>query len=476
MIHRGPMRTALCCLALASAYSSAVGAVDWKVTPTLRTGATLSDNINLSPDKTGDMVLIISPGVTVVKDRGRLRAQANYQLENIISLSESDRNTSYHNLNANATAELLRDRFFVDANASIAQTNISPFGIIGIDNVNRTNNRTTVKSFGITSRYIQRLGSFATGQARYTHGEAHYTDAFSTRINDAVFVSLDSGSRFNTVGWGLAYSNSQSDTKTVDTSAESSSAYLAYIFSPRLRFKLTGGYEKLELPTQNKAPEGEFWSVGIDYAPGPLTTLTASVGRRFFGDTRAFHLTRKSAHSTWLVNYSRDIANEEVVLPVIQPGFLINPITGAPALDPVTGLPASVPVLLFVRFSETFLTSLAETSYSYEKGKSRITVSAFDKERDSQLRALKINETGANALWNLRVFPRTTADLGLGLLRSRLQPLDRQDTYTYLTVGATHRLSAKSTASLTYRHQRRNSNRDPDYNENSLAFFVNMRF
>lgn len=476
MIHVAPMRATLCCLALASAYAPAAGAVDWKVTPTLRTGATLSDNIYLSPDKTGDMVLTISPGVVVVKDSGRLRAQVDYQLENISSLSEGNRNTSYHRLNATASTEVLRDRFFVDANASIAQNNISPFGIIGIDNVNRTNNRTTVKSFGITSRYIQRFGSFATGQARYTRSEAYYTDVFSTRINDAVHVSLDSGSRFNTVGWGLAYNNSQSDTEIVDTSAQSSSAYLAYIFSPRLRFRLTGGYEKLDIPTNNKAPEGEFWNVGFDYAPGPLTTLRASVGKRFFGDTRAFNLTRRSAHSTWLVNYSRDILNEQVVLPAIQPGFLINPATGAPALDPVTGLPASLPVLLFLRFSETFLISEMTTSYSYEKGKSKITLSAFDKERDSQLRVLKINETGANALWNLKVFPRTTADLGLGLLRSRLQPLDRQDTFAYLTVGATHRLSAKSTASLTYRHQRRNSNRDADYNENSLAFFVNMRF
>lgn len=475
MIRGGPIRAALCCLALAATHAPAVGAVDWKVTPTLRAGAILSDNIRLSPEKTGDMVLTVSPGVTVVKDKGRLRAQADYRLDNIVSLSESDRNIIYHNLAATASAELLRDRFFVDANASIAQNNISPFGVISIDNVNPNNNRTTVKSFGITPRYIQRFGSFATGQARYTHAEARYTNVFSTRINDAVYLNLDSGSRFNTVGWGLAYSYFQSDTEIVDTSAESSSAYLSYPYSPRLRFRVTGGYEKLKLPTQNKSPEGEFWSLRVDYAPGPLTTLSASVGERFFGPTRTFNLTRKSAHSTWLVNYSRDIANEQVVLP-IQSGFLINPITGAPALDPVTGLPASVPAQLFARFSETFLTSLMNTSYSYEKGKSKITLSAFDSARDSQLRELKINQTGANALWNLRVFPRTTADLGLGLLRSRLQPFERQDTYAYLTVGATHRLSAKSTASLTYRHQRRNSNRDPDYNENSLAFFVNMRF
>lgn len=473
----GDLRPAARCLALLCCCAApSVMAVDWKVTPTLSAGAILTDNVKLSADKEGDLLIIVSPGVSILKDKGRMRLRADYSLQNVLSFSDSDRNRSYHQLASSASAEVLPDRLFVNANASISQANISPFGIIGLDNANRSNNRTTVKSFDVSPRYVHRFGSFATGQARYTYGELRYTDVFSTRVNNGLYLNLDSGSRFNTVGWGLAYSKTNVNSEIIDWSSESTSAYLSYIYSPRLRFRLTGGYENYNVPTTRNVPEGAFWSVGVDYAPGPLTTLRASVGKRFFGDTRSFNLTRKSEHSTWLVNYSRDILNQEVVLPTLLAGFLVDPATGLPATDPVTGLPLAVQAVRFARFNETFLTNGFDTSYVYDQGKSKITVAAYDRVRDSQLRDLKINERGANALWNWRVFPRTSADFGLGLFRSQLEPLGRDDKFTYLTVGATHKLSPKATATLTYRHQRRNSNQDVDYNENSLAFFVNMRF
>lgn len=468
-------QAACCCLAVCCGALPPAFANDWKVTPTVSVGATLSDNINLSPDKEGDLVLTISPGVSVRKETGRLRLNADYSFQNVVSFSDSDRNNSFHQLSAGASAEVWADRLFVDARASISQANISPFGLIGLDNTSNSDNRTTVKSFDITGRYVQRFGSFATGQARYTHGESHYTDAFSTRTNDAVSLNLDSGSRFNTVGWGLAYSHSNTDSETVDWSAESVSGYLSFIYSPRLRFRLTGGYEDFNVPTTANVPEGEFWSVGVDYAPGPLTTLNASFGRRFFGDTKSFSLTRKGRHSNWLVNYSENVVNEEVVLPILR-AFVLTDLAGNPLPNPLTGQPFTFFRLERARFSETFLTKGFDTSYSYDFGRSKLTLSAYDRERDSQLRALIIEERGANGLWNWRVFPRTSADFGLGFQRANLKPLGREDKYIFLTVGATHKLSAKATATLTYRHQRRDSNMDPDYNENSLALFVNMRF
>lgn len=471
-----PARRAVACLTLCCCATQATFGSDWRVTPTVSAGLTFTDNVNLSPAKDSEFVLSVSPGVSVRKETGRLRVNADYSFQNVFYFSDSDRNTGYHQLSAGASAEVLPNRFFVDANASISQANISPFGLIGLDNTNRSDNRTTVKSFDISSRYVHRFGSFATGQARYTHGESHYTDAFSTRVNDGLTLNLDSGSRFNTVGWGLAYSKSNIDSETQDWDSESVSGYLSYIYSPRLRFRVTGGYENIDVPTTRNVPEGEFWSVGFDYAPGPLTSISAAYGKRFFGETKSLNLTRKGPHSTWLVSYSQDILNQEVVLPTAQTFFLVNPTTGAIQTDPLTGLPLVLRLVLFQRFSETFLTKNFDTSYIYQKGRSKITLSAFDRERDSQLRVLKIDERGANATWNWRVLPRTTADFGLGLLRSGLEPLGREDKYVYLTAGATHKLSAKATASLTYRHQRRNSNQDPDYNENSLALFVNMRF
>lgn len=476
MRHARRRQAACCCLAVCCGGFAPAFAIDWKVVPTLSVGATLSDNINLSPDKEGDLMLTISPGVSVRKDTGRLKLNADYSFQNVFSLSESDRNNSFHQLAAGASAEVWADRLFVDARASISQANVSPFGLIGLDNTSNSDNRTTVKNFDITGRYVQRFGSFATGQARYTHGESHYTDVFSTRVNDAVTLSLDSGSRFNTVGWGLNYSYSNTDSETAaDWSAETLSGYLSFIYSPRLRFRLTGGYEEFNVPTANNISEGEFWTVGVDYAPGPLTTLNASFGRRFYGDTKSFSLTRNGRHSSWLVSYSEAVVNEEVVLPILR-AYVLTDLAGNPLANPITGLPFTFLRLEPARFNETFVTKGFDTSYSYDFGRSKLTLSAYDRKRDSQLRALIVEESGANGLWNWRVLPRTTADFGLGFQRADLQPLGQENKHMYLTLGATHRLSAKATASLTYRHQRRDSNMDPDYNENSLALFVNMRF
>ncbi len=93
---------------------SVVEAGKWDITPRLSVAEVYSDNINLDDDnKESDLVTVVTPGLSVHGQGGRLVVDLDYELENTVFLDNSDANGSFHKLSADATAEVTRqpDRF-----------------------------------------------------------------------------------------------------------------------------------------------------------------------------------------------------------------------------------------------------------------------------------------------------------------------------------------------------------------------------
>lgn len=146
-------------------------AAEWKIEPSLSLKETYSDNIKLAPpgNEKSDFVTQINPGISLTGTGPRLKVNARYGMQNLIYAEESSRNATRHLLNADANAELADDLLFLDAKASISQQNISSFGSQTTDNVNITDNLSEVRTYSFSPYLINRFGSMASSELRYTH-------------------------------------------------------------------------------------------------------------------------------------------------------------------------------------------------------------------------------------------------------------------------------------------------------------------
>ncbi len=139
---------------MAVGIASSAQALDWRLEPSVGASATLTDNVNQSPDnKESALILEVSPGFTLQSEGSRrVEATMSYYLSGVARFGGDDDNDINHNLNATGKAELMEDFLFVDANARVSQDLISLVGSPADAAINDSN-RATTASYSI-SPYI----------------------------------------------------------------------------------------------------------------------------------------------------------------------------------------------------------------------------------------------------------------------------------------------------------------------------------
>lgn len=491
--------------------SSPSVAAEWKITPSLDLKETYSDNIRLAPpgNEKSDFVTQLNPGITLTGTGPRLKVNARYGMQNLVYAEENNRNTTWHQLNALANAELLDDLLFLDGKASISQQNISSFGPQTTDNVNITGNIAETRTYSISPYLRHRFDGIASSELRYTHDSVDTsTGGLLASQADRVLFSLDSGTAFKTLGWGLHYNNQKIDYSNARTiEMETSSGNLRYLISPKFSLTATGGYEKNNYLSIRGKPEGSFWSAGFSWAPAERTSITASAGRRFFGPTYSLTANHRTRRTAWSLGYSEDITTtrSQFLVPVtIDTANFLNQLWTASIPDPVmrqqivdafirdTGIPTSLsePVNYFT--NRFFLQKRLQASVALNGTKNTLVFSMFDMLREAQTSqemdstllgtndlALndKTRQVGGNALWNWRISPRTSANMSAGYTRISSPATGRKDDTKTIRLGLTRKFQPKLNGSVDFRHIQRDSNQSGgDYRENAITASLHMRF
>ena len=144
--------------------ATAVHAGEWTVIPRLTLGETYSDNINLrNDDKEGDLITEVSPGINISGKSARLEAELDYQMQNLLFLSNTGASNVYQQLVANATAEITNNFFFVDASSRIGQSVVDSDGTISRNNFNNAGNQTSFYAYGLSPYIRPHFGGYADG-------------------------------------------------------------------------------------------------------------------------------------------------------------------------------------------------------------------------------------------------------------------------------------------------------------------------
>lgn len=491
-------------------------AAEWKIETSLDLKETYSDNITLAPrgNEKSDLVTQITPGISLTETGPRLKVNAHYAMQNLFYAEGTSGNTINHMLNANANAELVDNLLFMDGLASISQQNISLSGPQTTDNVNVTGNRTEVKTYSLSPYLLHSFGTVASSELRYSHtGVSTGVGGLSDSQMDRINLRLNSGPAFKTLGWGLNYSKQKT---TYDNTAnilaqnldnEIVSGNLRYTVMPRFSLTATGGYEKNDYVSIGTKPEGSFWSGGFSWAPSPLTSIDASAGRRFFGNTYSLAASHRTRLTAWSLAYNEDITTSQsqfLIPATIDTSSFLNQLWAATIPDPVArqqivdafiqanGLSQSLADSVNYLTNRLFLQKSLRATVAVLGAKNTLLISLFNVSRDPQTaQALdsplfgssnlalsdKTKQVGGNAIWNLRISPRTSAYINAGYARNNYPVLGKTDNDKSLRLGLNRQFQPKLSGSVELRRlQRGSSQSGGDYRENAITASLHMIF
>ena len=282
-------------------FSPKSDAYEWELRPGFRTDLIFTDNLRLVSDnstvkKEAEFITRLIPSIYSNFTSRRFDSVTNLRIRNILYAHNSSRNRTLINLRTYNTGEIIKNLFYVDANARIRQQNQSILAPQG-DDANITGNLTSIQMYSVSPYIRKRFSNFATTEIRYAHiiTNSNRSRSFLNSSSNAYQFSLISGTNFRTLEWGLNYSREDIDfdarPKTVKIETEI--ANIQYNFTRRFGLTGTGGYEENTFGGGFDKPKGIRWSAGFIWLPTPRTSIEASGGQRFFGDTYFYELTHR---------------------------------------------------------------------------------------------------------------------------------------------------------------------------------------
>lgn len=503
----------LVCLAGSGYWGLQANAAEWNLQPRLTLSGTYTDNVGLGGigagfgggvvGSGGDFVSEINPGLGIRGEGRRFNTNINYTLNNLV-FAKSERVLMRHWLNANGTAEIVKERFFVDGRAAISQQNAFLFGPPAFDNTNLTGNLRDIRTWSISPYARHRFKNLASGELRYARSAiSSNAQQFFNNTIDSVNLSLNSGSAFRTLGWGANYNHTRIDRErsgfNIGTlELERSAGTLRYVITPQFSLIGTGGYERNSFISIRGKSSSHFWTAGFSWVPTTRTNVNASAGQRFFGNTYAASIDHRTRRTIWNLSYLEDITTfgQQSMLgaSIIDPGvlgqFLPGLQDGGQLLD--QGLPFAFSDPNNFLTNRLFLLRRLQASLVLQGKKNSLVFRAYNFSRkaytpdeedesligiDNAFLTRNTTQTGGNVLLNHRLTALTSANFNFGYSRISFGMTDQDDDLYIFMLSLNKRITPNINGLLRYRHHRRSSNRsNADFSANAITASVRMNF
>ena len=480
-------------LLLMGLASSSVMAQGWGFRPHVSLTGVYTDNVNLSPSgqEDSDLILVGTPGFSLLRETSRLKLEAVYDLQMLAFVDDSSANRVNHELDGNMNAELQPDFLFLDATARMTEVNVDSRAPRAVDNITGSVNRTDVQAYSISPYIHHDMAGYATALLRYGFEWVDTDGAVGRSESNFIDAGLNSGRRSGFLSWNLNYFKRQDDrTGTYDIDQERITASLAYQLHPTLSLVAEGGREDNAFGSTEVAQNGSYWGAGATWTPNRYLSMTAMEGDRFSSASvsltpsqrtsllvsyrerdvgfnpgavwhgRFQHTTRRSV---WQLTYLEDTQTTQRLL-LTGPVWEIRDSTGRV-------LERFAPPSSFSLTDELFERKRAQGSVSYQTGKSTVALAVYRERRDILLGTVLGEESahGGLAEWQWQFSGHTQAIIKGNWERIDFRDVNREDDYWYLDMMLTRTLSRLTSASVGYRHARNDSSLDrAEYTENRI--------
>jgi uncharacterized protein (PEP-CTERM system associated) len=505
MISAGANRRRCGLLLIVLGLPAGVRSAEWTVVPTLRLREAYSDNIMLAPaaQAQGEFSTEVAPGLSVTATGPRLVLSFDYSLQRVAYSHQPDRNSQ--ELAGSLHAEAVPDWLYLDAHDSISQQNISAFGQQRIDKSQISANNETVHTTSI-SPYLQHLiRGFAMLQLRHNYDHVGSARLLDVRSNDSSLrLTRDNGGQ----GWTWQL---YADHKTIDDASlapvtmDDASLTLNFPLNSRMAVFATGGYENNDYHSLGTQPHGRYWNSGVSWTPSPRTSVTASIGRRYFGRTQALDASYRMRNMFWTLSYNVDITTSHdqfLNLPPTGLGDFLNQLWLTRIPDPQV---RQQTIKAFLGLSQLlgqtgnvnyfshryFLQKQWHLSTVYSGSRSALTLGWSSTGRTAQTASevdslllgpgqLNLEDrTRQNALqagWNWRMSARDNLNVSASTNAVHSLSTGRKDRNNALVLNLTRQLQPKVSLSADLRHVNHSSNAGGNYRENGASVSLSMQF
>jgi len=484
---------------------------DWDITPRISVAEIYSDNINLDDaDKQSDLVTEISPGISAHGEGGRLKADIDYRMQNLIFLNESDASGTNHQLHANGTAELAKDFFFVDAASTMGQTLVAANRTVSNNNVNNAGNQTDFFTYSLSPYIKSHFGGYTDGVFRYTYSHVKVDEGASDSSTNGFDAGLASGRKFGPLSWSANYNYTEQQRDSAsNTTYENADGQARYSISNHFSLVGSAGYSNNDFQSSENIENGSYWSAGVFLQPSRYYSLEAQQGNQTLATVSLYPTRRTSMvvtyrdrdvglnpgkvwsgsfshytrRTTWSASYQEDTTTTQQEL--LQGGgvsFLgIDPITGEPNPNPQPGdLDVGEPLGPVQSLTnEVIERKRASGTFGLKMGKTGLRLTVFDV-RSRYLTTLREEETkGFSGSLDRRLAPRTNGILSCSYQRTTGNENggDRKDDYAYIRTDVTRQISRKTTGSVAYQLSKQDSDiNSNDYTENRIEARLTVLF
>lgn len=472
------------------------------MTPTLSACATLTNNVNLSAtDKQADLIAQVAPGLQLGGRSGRIQGFLDYTLTALAYARSVDQSNLQNFLNARVSAEAVENWLFVDANASITQQYISPFGSQSPNPSLGNPNRTETSTLNVAP-YLK--GQIA-GEVNYL-GRAFYTytnSGSSLASNSSAFggiLAFDATTRWSKLSWGLNLTYREVNfSDGTNNSDQLNFASLTYAITPYLNVTARANVETSNLVSADKQTT-TGWGGGVRWNPSPRTNLIAELDQRAFGSSHLYSFEYRTPRTVWAISNRQGLSTGQnfggqgstgsafdllfAQFATVEPDpvartQLVNAFIQANGINPNAALSAGY----FP--SQVTLERQQNASAALLGVRSTLIFNVFQ----TQARALTSNPVlgsdfdngnvlrwrGFGVNWAYRLTPLSTVNLNTSQTKTT-ESIGGQQTNLW-TVNAiwTQQLAARISLSLNANYTRFDSSTAP-YNETGLQAAMNLAF
>jgi uncharacterized protein (PEP-CTERM system associated) len=492
-------------------YTMPVHAGQWTITPRVSVGEIYSDNINLDDDdKEGDLITELTPGINIVGEGGRITGELDYQLQSLFFLSNSDASGVSQQMDANATAEVTKNFFFVDATSRFGQSIVDAQGTISRNNVNDAGNQTDFYAYGISPYILPHFGGYADGTFRYSLDHVRYDDDVSNSLENRFDASLVSGRKFGPLAWSADYVfDDINRSKAENVRYENAAADARYFINRKFSLVAQAGYANNDFDSSEEIENGSYWAVGGLWQPSRYYSLEALSGKNLDTVTVSLNPGRRTSlqvtyrdrkvglndgeawlgtfrHRTRQTNWSADYTEDTTTQQQQQlgeGGFTfqgVDPTTGETNPNPQPGdLVVIVPTgPISSLTNEVIERKRGSATLGIRTGKTGLRFTVFKQQR-RYLTSLREEDThGFSASVNRRVAPRTNAVVTGSWQRIEDSDGGRGDTDFWFIEGDIRRqIRPRLEGMVGYSFTRQDSEENRDsYSENRIQARITAYF
>ncbi len=502
-------------VALATSMLAPASRAEWKFTPLMELRETYTDNVTLLPKEQAESQFVteLVPGFTLENHGPRLQFRSSYN-KHLFKYSNQDvagTRGSAQQLQADARAKLIGELLFLDASASISQQAASLFGQqqnSQFGNGFATANSNEVKTYRISPYLQHRFGTQAELDLRYARDRVSSDNsALGTSSSDNLTLNLNSGAAYRLLGWGVFYNRQNvSDNIAQDSGTQALSVSLRYIYSPALTLSVNGGYDKNDYQSQGGVTQGKSWSTGLNWQPGPRTSLQLNVGKRYYGDSYLLAASHRSRATVWSINYSDAVTStrSQFLLPSTIDTFgTLDRLFSANIPDAAVrrqvvdayilanGLPPSLANSINYLSNRYMLQKQFQASVALNSARSTLILALVDSRRtalssqqvdNALLGSSNSNlndntrQSAANASLNWRWSARTSVNLVGSYSSTKSESASRSDKNKALRLTMSREFQARLRGSVELRRVRGAAVDGKSYTENAVAASLSKQF